>query len=86
MELKRFAIEATHTGRVDIVREPTGWSMRFKTKGKCFSCMNRHKERRTWKSIDTLIKQLRKAGYRGELIVPISAEQLLFEGAQNAPH
>ena len=80
MELKEFVIAATQIGTIEVLDEATGWSITFKDRasGQKLPCTNRGGETRCWKNADTLIRQLRKTGYRGRLIIPISAEQMLF--------
>ncbi len=80
MELRDFVIAATQIGTIEVTDEGAGWSICFKDRasGQRRPCINRGGETRNWKNADTLIKQLRKTGYRGRLIVPISAEQMLF--------
>jgi len=80
MELREFVIAATQVGTIEVIEEGAGWSICFKDRasGQRLPCTNRSGGTRKWKNADTLIKQLRKTGYRGRLIVPISAEQMLF--------
>jgi len=80
MELQTFVIAATQIGSIEVLEESSGWSICFKDRvsGQKLPCANRGGGTRCWKNADTLIKQLRKAGYRGRLIIPISAEQVLF--------
>ncbi len=80
MELKQFVIAATQIGTVETRVEASGWSICFKDRasGHKLPCTNRGGETRCWKNANTLINQLRKTGYRGRLIIPISAEQMLF--------
>jgi len=80
MELKQFAIAATQIGTIEALEEVTGWSIHFKDRasGHKLPCTRRGGETRCWKNATTLINQLRKTGYRGRLIIPISAEQMLF--------
>jgi len=80
MELQAFVIAATQIGTVEAMQEAVGWSICFKDRvsGQRLPCSSRGGETRCWKNADTLIKQLRKAGYRGRLIFSVSAEQMLF--------
>ena len=80
MELKEFVIAATQIGTIEVAEEKPGWSICFRDRvsGQRLPCTNRGGETRHWKNADTLINQLRKAGYRGKLIIAVSAEQMLF--------
>ncbi|MDX8389364.1 MAG: hypothetical protein R8M38_02635 [Mariprofundaceae bacterium] len=80
MELNQFVIAATQIGTVEVSDEASGWSICFKDRasGQKLPCTCRSGEARHWKNVDTLIKQLRRVGYRGRLIIPVSAEQSLF--------
>jgi len=80
MELKQFTIAATQLGIIEAREDASGWSVYFKDRasGQLLPCTNRGATPRHWKNADTLIKQLRNSGYRGRLILPISAERMLF--------
>jgi len=80
MELQAFVIAATQIGTIEALEESGGWSICFKDRvsSQRLPCTNRGGETRCWKNADTLIKQLRKSGYRGRVIIPVSAEQMLF--------
>jgi hypothetical protein len=79
MKLKPFAIAATQVGFVEATHNNTGWAIRFRNKNSGqVACSIRAGETRHWRNIDTLIRQLRKAGYRGRLIVPVDAQQELI--------
>jgi len=80
MELKPFAIAATRVGFVEATHDNTGWAISFRDKSSGqIACTNRAGATRYWRNINTLIRQLRKAGYRGRLIVPVDAQQELIE-------
>jgi len=80
MNLREFVIAATQIGLIEVNEEAVGWSICFKDRasGSRLPCTNRGGGTRSWKNADTLIKQLRKTGYRGKIIIPITAEQMLF--------
>mgnify|MGYP000067559681 CR=1 FL=1 len=80
MELRQFSIAATQIGTVEARDDATGWAIYFKDRasGQYLPCTSRGGSPRRWKNMDTLIRQLRNTGYRGRLILPVSAEQMLF--------
>jgi len=79
MELKLFAIAATRAGFIEATHNNAGWAISFKGKSNGqVACSNRAGATRHWRNMDTLIRQLRKAGYRGRLIVPVDAQQELI--------
>ena len=80
MKLKPFAISATQVGFVEVIHNNAGWAIRFRNKNSGWlACSIRAGETRHWRNIDTLIRQLRQAGYRGRLIVPVDTQQELIE-------
>jgi len=76
MQLKSFAIVATRTGAVEATHDHAGWWIKCKSGG-WVACTTRNGTRH-WRNIDTLVRHLRAAGYRGRLIVPIDAQQDLI--------
>ena len=76
MQLKAFAIAATRTGVVEATHDHAGWSIKCKASG-WEACTTRNGTRH-WRNIDTLVHQLRTAGYRGRLIIPVDAQQELI--------
>jgi len=80
MKLKPFAIAAARAGFIEVAHNNGGWTIRFRDKNRGWlACSIRAGEPRHWRNIDTLIRQLRKAGYRGRLIVPVDTQQELIE-------
>jgi len=80
MELKQFAIAATQIGSIETRDDAQGWCIFFRDRAskELLPCTTRDGSTRHWKSAEVLIKQLRNAGYRGKMIISISAEQALF--------
>jgi len=76
MQLKPFAIAATRVGSIEVTHDNAGWSIKCKASGWIVCSIK--KDTRHWRNIDTLIRQLKKAGYRGRLIVPIDTQQDLI--------
>jgi len=79
MLLAKLAVKATRTGIVEATYNGVGWAVSFRcTSNGQTACTNRAGATRYWRNMDTLIRQLRKAGYRGRLIVPVDAQQELI--------
>jgi len=78
MLLKPFAIAATRVGSVDVSHSNGGWSISYQSKHGQAVCTNRSGMVRSWRNADTLIRSLRKAGYRGRLVFPVDAQQELI--------
>jgi len=80
MKLKAFAIAATRVGFIEAVHNNGGWAIRYRDKNSGWlACSIKAGETRYWRNIDTLIRQLRKAGYRGRFVVPVDTQQELLE-------
>jgi carbamoylphosphate synthase small subunit len=77
MQLKPFAIAATRVGSIEVTHDNAGWSIKCKASGWIVCSIK--KDARHWRNIDTLIRQLKKAGYRGRLIVPVDTQQDLID-------
>lgn len=79
MLLAKLAITATRAGIVEATYSDVGWAVSFRCKSSGqVACTNRVGEIRHWRKVDTLIRQLRKAGYRGRLVIPVDAQQQLI--------
>ena len=80
MEINEFAKVATRVGTIEAKEERLGWSVSFRERGsgKRIACTSRAGDVRYWKNPSVLINQQRDAGYRGNIVFPVSA-QMHFE-------
>ncbi len=78
MQLKNFTIAATRVGCIDASHRASGWAISYQSDHVQVVCINRSNAVRSWRNADTLIRNLRKAGYRGRLVFPVDAQQELI--------